>query len=89
MTGLVPGKMHWKRQLSDLYRAGIAKYAGGSARVVPVEVKSGKNYKRHSALRKVLATPDYGVGRAVVLHDGNCESNGSIDYLPIYAAAFL
>jgi predicted AAA+ superfamily ATPase len=37
-------------------------------RVVPIEVKSGKSYKRHSALTKALATSNWGIERAVVLH---------------------
>ena len=55
-------------------------------RVVPIEVKSGKNYKRHSALTKALSTPNYGIERAVVLHDGNVEQKGSVTYLPAYMA---
>lgn len=54
--------------------------------VVPIEVKSGKSYKRHSALSKALAMPNWGIERAIVLHDGNVEVGGSNLYLPVYMA---
>ena len=55
-------------------------------RVIPIEVKSGKNYKRHSALSKALSTINYGIEQAMVLHEGNVEQKGSISYLPAYMA---
>lgn len=61
--------------------------------VLPVEVKSGKSYERHSALNNALKTPNYGIDRAIVLCEGNVSvrhtDDGEIDYLPIYMAAFL
>lgn len=53
-------------------------------RVVPIEVKSGKGYKRHSALSKALETENYGIERAIVLHEGNVEQDGAVLYLPTY-----
>ncbi|MGN0037930.1 MAG: ATP-binding protein [Coriobacteriales bacterium] len=58
-------------------------------RVVPVEVKSGKDYRRHSALDNALKTPNWGIERAIVLHEGNVERALGIDYLPAYMAMFL
>ena len=58
-------------------------------RVVPIEVKSGKSYTRHSALNKVLNVRNYGIEHAVVLHEGNVETKGSVSYLPIYMAMCL
>lgn len=58
-------------------------------RVVPIEVKSGKDYTRHSALNKALATENYGIERAIVLHEGNVERRGAVDYLPVYMAMCL
>ena len=58
-------------------------------RVVPIEVKSGKGYKRHSALSRALITPNYGIERAVVLHEGNVEQLGRVLYLPAYMAMCL
>jgi uncharacterized protein len=57
--------------------------------VVPVEVKSGKDYKRHSALNNVLKTKNYGIEEAFVLCEDNVSSGGKVTYLPIYMAAFI
>lgn len=58
-------------------------------RVVPLEVKSGKSYKRHSALTKTLNTANYGISEAIVLHEGNVEQSGMVSYLPTYMAMCL
>lgn len=57
--------------------------------VLPVEVKSGKTYKRHSALTKLLKVENYGIDRALVLYEGNVQVDGPVTYLPIYMAMFL
>lgn len=57
--------------------------------VLPIEVKSGKDYHRHSALTNVLAVDNYGIDRAVVLCEGNVEKTGKVEYLPVYMVAFL
>lgn len=59
------------------------------ARVLPIEVKSGKTYKRHSALSTALATENWGIERAVVLCEGNVEVAGPIAYLPPYMTMFI
>lgn len=58
-------------------------------RVVPLEVKSGKGYKRHSALTHALNTVNYGIVEAFVLYEGNVEVDGPVAYLPIYMVMFL
>lgn len=62
---------------------------GPRQRVVPIEVKSGKSYKRHSALTKTLSVESWGIDQAIVLYDGNVEKAGKLRYLPIYMAMFL
>lgn len=57
--------------------------------VLPIEVKSGKAYKRHSALSNVLSTENYGIRRAVVLCEDNLQAEGRVTYCPVYMAAFL
>lgn len=57
--------------------------------VLPVEVKSGKDYKRHSALAGLMDDSARTFDRAVVLHDGNVEKKGDITYLPVYMAGLL
>ena len=49
-----------------------------------IEVKSGKDYRRHSALTALLASGE--TDDAVVLHDGNLELEKDRLYLPVYAA---
>ena len=57
--------------------------------VIPVEVKSGKDYKRHNALRNVLADQNYRINEAFVLSSGNLEKDGIITYMPVYMAMFI
>ncbi|MCK9311526.1 MAG: DUF4143 domain-containing protein, partial [Bacteroidales bacterium] len=58
--------------------------------VVPLEVKSGKNYSKHSALNHFLETKAYNVQKAYVLSNERAISHkGKITYIPIYAMMFL
>ena len=57
--------------------------------VLPIEVKSGKDYRRHTALRNLLADEAGSIRQAVVLHDGNVELRDGITYLPVYMAGLL
>lgn len=59
-------------------------------KVLPLEVKSGKDYTEHSALAKFLDTPDYGIDRAIVFSNAREVSyRKGITYLPIYYCMFL
>ena len=58
--------------------------------VLPIEVKSGKDYKIHSAIDTFVDTPDYGIKRAVVLSNNRqIETIGKIIHMPIYYSPFL
>lgn len=57
--------------------------------VLPIEVKSGKDYKIHSALDNLLKNENYNISQAVILCNGNVERNGKKLYLPIYMTMFL
>jgi len=57
--------------------------------VLPIEVKSGKNYARHNALSNVLSNVEYDISRAFVLCQDNVGTKGKITYLPIYMAMFI
>ena len=57
--------------------------------VVPVEVKSGKTYARHNALKNVMENELYNIKRAYVLCNNNLSAKGNIVYLPIYMAMFI
>lgn len=56
---------------------------------IPVEIKSGKDYARHNALRNVLSVSDYGNKRAYVFCHANVSDEGMIRYLPVYMLMFL
>lgn len=57
--------------------------------VVPLEIKSGKTYTRHSALNKVLGIENYGIQEALVFCEGNISRMDNILYAPIYCLMFL
>ena len=57
--------------------------------VVPVEVKSGKDYERHNALKNVLACDNYGIRNAIVLTNDNLRTSGRVTYMPIYMLMFI
>ena len=57
--------------------------------VLPIEVKSGKNYKAHSALDKVLNCESYHFSQAIVFNNYNLHAVGSIVYAPVYMVMFL
>ena len=61
-----------------------------SLSVLPIEVKSGKDYTVHSALDKFLSTPDYHIHEAIVLsNEQRVYRNGGITYMPIYYCMFI
>ena len=58
--------------------------------ILPVEVKSGKDYTIHRALNTFLANPNYHVHDAYVLSNERLiKKDGFITYLPIYFAPFI
>lgn len=57
--------------------------------VVPIEVKSGKDYTRHRALDNVLGNEKYGIERAIVFCNENLRQVGKILYCPVYLAGML
>ena len=57
--------------------------------ILPLEIKSGKDYKRHSALNNVLSTENYNIKKALVFSQGNVEVKDKRIYLPIYMIMFL
>lgn len=58
--------------------------------VLPIEVKSGKDYTIHSALNKLTSNEDYNIKKAYVLSNERIiKIKNKIIYLPIYYAMFL
>ena len=61
-----------------------------SLSVLPLEIKSGKDYTVHSALDKFLATPEYHIHQAIVLsNEQQVYVKDGITYFPIYYCMFL
>ena len=61
-----------------------------SLSAVPIEVKSGKDYTVHSALKTFVSNDDYHVKKAYVLsNERTVQTTGMITYLPIYYVMFL
>ena len=57
--------------------------------VLPIEVKSGKDYTVHSALNNFMNTPDYHIKKAVVLsNEREISVKNGITYLPVYYCMF-
>ena len=64
----------------------VAEYEGD---VLPIEVKSGKDYDRHRALANVMQNEEYNIPRALVFCNENVQVKDRVVYLPIYMAMFL
>lgn len=61
-----------------------------SLSVVPIEVKSGKDYTVHSALNAFVQNEDYPIKKAfVVSNERNVIQKGKIIYIPIYYIMFI
>ncbi len=58
--------------------------------VLPMEIKSGKDYTQHSALTNFIETPEYGIKRAIVFsNEREVFQKKGVTYLPIYYCMFL
>ncbi len=57
--------------------------------ILPIEVKSGKDYERHNALSNVVESAEYVISQALVLSNGNVKVHGKVVYMPIYMIMFL
>ena len=58
-------------------------------KVLPIEVKSGKAYYKHSALYKVMDIPNYELEQGIVLCNENLSEDGKVLNLPIYMIMFF
>ena len=57
--------------------------------VVPIEVKSGKDYSRHRALDHVMKNELYDIKQAIVFCNENIQVKDQIFYCPVYLAGML
>lgn len=60
-----------------------------NGKILPIEVKSGKDYNRHSALNNVLNTENYSIEEAFVLSNYNVSVKNKVIYYPIYMLMFI
>ncbi len=60
-----------------------------NGKVLPIEVKSGKNYETHRALANIMDCPSYDLPEAVVFNNENLKVSGKIIYAPIYMIMFI
>ena len=60
-----------------------------SSKTLPIEVKSGKVYNKHSALNNLMNTKEYGIEEAFIFTNDNVKIDGKLNYLPMYMVMFL
>lgn len=61
-----------------------------SLSVVPIEVKSGKDYKRHVAISRFVSNSEYGIKYGYVISNNReVETDGKLNYIPIYYTIFI
>ncbi|MCI7025128.1 MAG: ATP-binding protein [Succinatimonas sp.] len=57
--------------------------------VLPIEVKSGKDYKVHRALSNIMDCGEFNLNKALIFNNSNLKVEGKLTYAPIYMAMFL
>ena len=57
--------------------------------VLPIEVKSGKDYYVHSALDNCLKNEEFDIKEAMVFSNYNVSRDGKKKYYPIYMVSFI
>ena len=58
--------------------------------VLPLEVKSGKDYTQHSALNRFINDPEYNIKAAYVLsNERNIFQKNGVTYIPVYFVMFF
>ena len=58
-------------------------------KILPIEVKSGKDYERHNAINNILTSPNYNIKEGLVLCNDNIKTENKITYMPIYMTMFI
>ena len=59
------------------------------SKVLPLEIKSGKSYERHKALKKLINIENYDIDEGYVFYDENYQLIDKVHYFPIYLIDFL
>lgn len=58
-------------------------------KILPIEVKSGKNYQRHSALNNIMEITNYSIDEEFIFSNYNIMVKDKLVYYPIYMLMFL
>ena len=58
-------------------------------KVLPIEVKSGKDYETHHALSNIMDCEEYEIEKAIVFNNENLHTKNKIIYAPIYMIMFI
>ena len=61
----------------------------GDGTILPIEVKSGKDYEFHHALANILDNEEYNLSKSIILCNDNVSVDGKKTYLPIYMTTFI
>lgn len=64
----------------------LVEYQG---KILPIEIKSGKDYERHAALNNCMNNPRYDIPKAYVFCNANIKEKENVVYYPIYMIAFI
>lgn len=96
------GSIYENAVAQELHTHGITPYYYNSKRrgeldfviewqgkVLPIEVKSGKDYDTHRALSNIMDCEEYDIPEAIVFNNDNLHAAGKILYAPVYMAMFL
>lgn len=59
-----------------------------NGKVLPIEIKSGKDYYRHNAINNVMSSDEFDISEGYVFCNGNVEVIGKLTYYPIYMLMF-
>ena len=61
-----------------------------STTILPIVVKSGKDYTRHSAMNNLLKVRDYDIASGLVLSNSReIKTVGNVSYMPVYYVMFI
>ena len=58
-------------------------------KVLPIEVKSGKDYEVHRALTNIMDCSEYEIPESIIFNNDNINVRGKYIYAPIYMVMFI
>lgn len=79
----------WPYYYNSKKRGEIDFVIENNGKVLPIEVKSGKDYVYHRALSNIMACDEYDIPEALVLNNDNLSVDGRITYVPVYMVMFI